>query len=273
MRTEQDGDEPPPNVSDVQVHLRLPDQEAPLCIPFGDADPELLKLAPPWRTSRWFFGYEYHSGAYWSATTSAQVIYETRLQLRRLILADFDQSVTFIAAQPFQLHATVDGTHSRYVPDYYLATTTGSVVLDVAPTERRSTLRSRETYAWIRAALATRQWTLDVVSEPPLTFFHNVHMLAGYRRCPVTLRTALTQLRSLNLIGMTVGEALARIDGERDIVYAALMHLLWTHHVSVDLNARIRDDTILEVAHHCDDDRSSGSATGFARKPKGNTHE
>ena len=36
---------------------------------------------------------------------------------------------------------------------------------------------------------------------------------------------------------------------------------------------RIRDDTILEVAHHCDDDRSSGSATGFARKPKGNTHE
>ena len=175
--------------------------------------------------------------------------------------------MTFIAAQPFQLHATVDGTHRRYVPDYYLATTTGSVVLDVAPTERRSTLRSRETYAWIRAALATRQWTLDVVSEPPLTFFHNVHMLAGYRRCPVTLRTALTQLRSLN------GEALARIDGERDIVYAALMHLLWTHHVSVDLNARIRDDTILEVAHHCDDDRSSGSATGFARKPKGNTHE
>lgn len=273
MRTLGDGDGPAPDVSDVRIHLRVKGQETPLAIPIGDIEPEAVNGAPPWRSSRWFFGHEYHSGAYYSATTSTQVIYETRLQLRRLILADFDPSVTFVVAQPFQLHAMVDGAHRRYVPDYFLTTTNGPVVLDVAPSDRRSTPRSRDTYSWVRKALSTRQWTLDVVSEPPPTFFHNVHMLAGYRRCPVTLRTALQQLRSLNLIGMTVGEALARVTGERSTAYAALMHLLWTHDVSVDLNARIRDDTTLGAANRCDDDRPSESATNLRRNPKGNTHE
>ncbi|WP_082901996.1 TnsA-like heteromeric transposase endonuclease subunit [Mycobacterium adipatum] len=262
MRTLKNDDGSPPNVSDVRVHLRIKDQEAPLCIPISEAEPELLADSGlPWRTSRWLFGYEYHSGAYYSATTSTQVIYESRLQLRCLILADFDPSVTFIVAQPFQLHATVDGARRHYVPDYFLTTTSGPVVLDVAPSERRSSPRSRDTYAWMRIALATRQWTLDVISEPPPAFFHNVHMLAGCRRCPVTLHTALTQLRSLNLIGMTIGEAIACVDGERDIAYAALMQLLWTHYVSVDLNARIHDDTFLVASDCCDVDLPSGSAT------------
>lgn len=248
MRTRQDGHGSMPNVSDVQVHLRLEGRDAPVIVPICDAAPGLVKLAQPWRTYRWFFGHKYHSGGYWTATTSAHVTYETRLQLRRLILADFDPSVTHIVAQPFQIHATVDGAPRRYVPDYYLETTRGPIVLHIASTERRATPRSLDTYAWMREALEKWEWTFDIVGEPPPRCFHNVHMLAGYRRCPVTLHPALTQLQSLDLAGMTIGEAIASIADERDIARAALMHLIWTHHVSIDLNARIRDDTRLSAA-------------------------
>jgi hypothetical protein len=36
------------------------------------------------------------SGVYWSATTGGHVIYESRLELARLLLADFDSVVTAI---------------------------------------------------------------------------------------------------------------------------------------------------------------------------------
>ena len=37
------------------------------------------------------------------------MIYERRLELARLLLADFDRNVTAIAAQPFLLQARVGG--------------------------------------------------------------------------------------------------------------------------------------------------------------------
>lgn len=44
-------------------------------------------------------------GSYWSATEGRHVIYESRLELARLLFADFDRSVHRICAQPFLLVA------------------------------------------------------------------------------------------------------------------------------------------------------------------------
>jgi hypothetical protein len=55
----------------------------------------------PWRTARSTRGQVHYPGFYWSATTGAHVSYESRLELARLLLADFDPDVTAIAAQPF----------------------------------------------------------------------------------------------------------------------------------------------------------------------------
>jgi hypothetical protein len=49
-------------------------------------------------------------GSYWSATKGRHVIYESRLELARLLFADFDRSVHRIRAQPFLL---VTGSHVR----------------------------------------------------------------------------------------------------------------------------------------------------------------
>jgi len=45
---------------------------------------------------------------------SAHVIYESRLELARLLMADFDHSVNHIVAQPFMLCAPLCGTIRRH---------------------------------------------------------------------------------------------------------------------------------------------------------------
>ena len=70
---------------------------------------------------------------YWSATMRDYVVYEARLELARLIFADFDRSVHRILAQPFLLKAKVGGKIRKHVPDYFLATDHGPVVIDVKP--------------------------------------------------------------------------------------------------------------------------------------------
>jgi hypothetical protein len=49
--------------------------------------------AEPWRTARVARGQTHYPGYFWSVTTGAHVIYESRLELARLLLADFDSDV------------------------------------------------------------------------------------------------------------------------------------------------------------------------------------
>jgi hypothetical protein len=76
----------------------------------------------PWRTFRWYRGQRHYSGLYWSATMRDHVIYESRLELSRLIFADFDRAVHRILAQPFLLKARVARGIRKHVPDYFLVT-------------------------------------------------------------------------------------------------------------------------------------------------------
>lgn len=55
----------------------------------------------PWRDFRWRHGQSHYSGLYWSSTTGGHVAYESRLELARLLLADFDPQVGWILSQPF----------------------------------------------------------------------------------------------------------------------------------------------------------------------------
>ncbi|WP_199754165.1 hypothetical protein [Amycolatopsis sp. WAC 01375] len=66
---------------------------------------EALRSAVPWRTFRWYKGQKHCSGTFWSATERDLVIYESRLELARLLFADFDTSVGHIVAHPFLLRA------------------------------------------------------------------------------------------------------------------------------------------------------------------------
>lgn len=74
-----------------------------------DANAGELLAAAPWRTFRWFTEQRHYSGTYWCATDQGHVIYESRLELARLLFADFDRRVKHIVAQPFLLRTKVGG--------------------------------------------------------------------------------------------------------------------------------------------------------------------
>jgi hypothetical protein len=69
--------------------------------------------------------------------SGGHVIYESRLELARLLLADFDPGVTAIAAQPFLLRAQAGGRLRRHEPDFLLVRADHTVqVVNVKPAAR-----------------------------------------------------------------------------------------------------------------------------------------
>jgi hypothetical protein len=51
----------------------------------------------PVREFRWYKGRRHDSGWYWSATTRRMVVDESRLELARIMVANFDPAVVSIA--------------------------------------------------------------------------------------------------------------------------------------------------------------------------------
>jgi hypothetical protein len=68
------------------------------CFPLDRVPAQDLATACAWRAFRSYRGQPFYSGMYWSATMGAHVIYESRLELARLMLADFDRAAVTIVA-------------------------------------------------------------------------------------------------------------------------------------------------------------------------------
>ncbi|MGY3676662.1 TnsA-like heteromeric transposase endonuclease subunit [Streptomyces sp. TE33382] len=149
---------------------------------FREAHLGQLLDAGPWRTFRWHLGQQHYSGTYWSATEHGHVIYESRLELARLLYADFDADVLRIIAQPFLMTARVDGAVRRHIPDFLLLTGSGPVVVDVKPARRLSHPDVAFTFRWSREVIESRGWGYQVWSEPSAVELENLRFLAGYRR-------------------------------------------------------------------------------------------
>jgi len=118
------------------VSLRMADGSE-VCRLLRDVRARQVVAAVPWRAARSARGQAHYPGFYWSATTGSHVVYESRLELARLLAADFDPAVTAIAAQPFLLRAHAGGRVRRHVPDFFLVRADGSALLvNVKPAAR-----------------------------------------------------------------------------------------------------------------------------------------
>ena len=119
------------------------------------------------RTFRWYFGQRHYSGTYWSTTERDHVIYESRLELANLILADFDATVHHIVAQPFRLSADVDGQKRSHILDYlwdhYRRTDRGG-----RRTSQEIMTNSRivRLCAWTKDIVESLGWSYSVLNEP-----------------------------------------------------------------------------------------------------------
>ncbi|MEU3518888.1 TnsA-like heteromeric transposase endonuclease subunit [Streptomyces sp. NPDC006654] len=207
---------------------------------------DLMRSAAPWRTFRWYRGQRHYSGTYWSATTQSHVLYESRLELARLLFADFDSSVHGIVAQPFLLKAVVDGRPRRHVPDYFLITERGPVVVDVKPRRRLSAPEVASTLEWTRQALAESGCHYEVWSDPSAIELENIRFLAGFRRERLFAPELLDELRGVDLDGVAIGHAAGRLSQRPEPhVRAAVHHLLWRHELAVDLTEPLRPSSML----------------------------
>ncbi|MDX2757256.1 TnsA-like heteromeric transposase endonuclease subunit [Streptomyces europaeiscabiei] len=257
---------------DVEVCVRLAEDEVSEGLAWESTPLEMLYAAEPWRTFRWYMGQKHYSGSYWSSTKSDHVIYESRLELARLLYADFDRDVTAIVAQPFLLRTDVDGALRRHIPDYLMATTTGPLVVDVKPRHRVARPEHAFTFAWTREAVESRGWRYEVWSEPPDAELANVRFLAGYRRdwlfepdLPEDIRdeavdeepsperlcdpAILDEVRERVVDGDTLGEAFACLpDRPAPLVRSAILHLLWKQQWRTDLSAPLSARSVLRTA-------------------------
>src|SRR6266705_1058774 len=117
----------------------------------------------PWRRFRSRRGQAHLSGEYFAATTGGHVMYESRLGLARLLLADFDRDVAGIYAQPCRLAAWVCGRQRRHVPDFLLASSEGVVtVVNVKPADRVLDPVVAQALAWPGDLVRQRGWRYEV---------------------------------------------------------------------------------------------------------------
>ena len=206
----------------------------------------------PVREFRWYKGRQHYSGWYWSATMNGQVVYESRLELARIMLADFDPAVTGLAAQPFLLAGPDGGRDRRHVPDLLLAGGDGAVtVVDVKAASRlRGPAGPGAVLVDARRSAASRGWGFEAWSGADRRLLDNVRFLAGYRRGLVIdaglLPAVLMPRGDRPPIG-SVERALA--GGTRSaLVRPAVLHLLWTGRLRADLRRPLCADTPVRLA-------------------------
>jgi hypothetical protein len=172
----------------VSVRFRCSGNLAEVVKPWCTVEANVLATASPWRTFRWYKGQRHYSGSFWAATETDLVIYESRLELARLLFA-------------ISMHRCGISWPSRSCcepksTETYAATsrtTCFSLTLDRSWwTSSRAIAFARPenafTFAWTKRAVESRGWRYEVWSEPHPAELENVRFLAGFRTRRVTVR-------------------------------------------------------------------------------------
>ena len=222
--------------TDAVVEIRDRDTLSEVALEWASVTTNFLIQAAPWRTFRWRDGQRHYSGTYWSATNRDHVIYESRLELARLLFADFDTTVSHVVAQPFFLRARVNRRIRRHIPDFLLFTDGLPRVVDVKPAARLSVERVRFTLDWTRELVEELGWNYEAWSEPPDLELRNLRFLAGFRNAerfdPELLKAILHQSTSDTTLGQVLGRDLGEPPAR---VRSAVLHLVWRRDLSVDI--------------------------------------
>jgi hypothetical protein len=203
----------------------------------------------PVRDFRWYKGRRFYSGWYWSATAGGLVAYESRLELARIMLADFDPAVVGMAAQPFQLSGRDGSTLRRHVPDLLLRHADGGVVVvDVKPAHRVDDAAIRAVFEWTARVVGLRGWRFEVWSGAEAILLANVTFLAGYRRRHVVDEALVPAVMDRAGSRCTIADLERAVDRDPVAVRPVVLHLLWSGRLRTDLSMPIGAASIVTVA-------------------------
>lgn len=204
----------------------------------------------PVREFRWYKGRRHYSGWYWSATVGRLVVYESRLELARIMLADQDREVASIAAQPFQLTGPdQEGRRRRHVPDLLLVGRDGGVtVVDVKPASKLADKAVAEVFAWTDELVACRGWGFEVWSGADRHVLDNVRFLAGYRRASTISTELIATVLEVAADQCSIRSVERVLSGQYPslVVRPVVLHLLWSGLLWADLTCPLSADTLLK---------------------------
>lgn len=155
----------------------------PVATTLAAADPYRMILGLPVRKVRSHPHQRHYSGMFWSATNRGHVLYESRLELDRLWLADYAPEVVRIAAQPMWLCGPDGKTMRRHAPDLLLQRTDGGfTVVDVKPAEFARRDAVAQVFAWTERLCSSRGWSYEVWTGANPVVLANLRILGGARR-------------------------------------------------------------------------------------------
>jgi hypothetical protein len=233
----------------IEVEYKRADGEV-VKTAWSDLDTDAVIEGRPWRTFPWYLGQRNYSGLYWCATERAMVGYESRLELSRLMMADFDLSVKHIVSQPFRIWGRISGERLLRVPDYLAITDEGPVVIDVTRTERLADPKFRRMLHRTRHVVEARGWRYEIANEPPKVEFLNIRFLAGYRREWLFTDEVLDDIRQSAHSAplLSINDIVSHTKRSRSIALAGLLHLLWRQEFTIDITRRLSPTTTVQVA-------------------------
>lgn len=178
------------------------------------------------------------------------MVYESRLELARILLADHDLEIVAIAAQPFWLEWFDGSRMRRHVPDLLLGRADGSVaVVDVKAAPRLEDPKVARQFAWTERLVRARGWDFEVWSEVDRVLLENVRFLAGYRRDSLID----SDLAEAVLGAVAEPVAIAQLEralgdtGEPAAVRPVILHLLWSSRLLADLSRPLGGTTVVRV--------------------------
>jgi hypothetical protein len=230
----------------ARVRLRSAD-DSEREVPFGAVRAGDLRAAIPWRTFRSHRNQRHYSGWYWSSTVADHVVYESRLELARLLLADADPDVVGIVAQPFLLIEGVEAKPRRHVPDFFLEHRSGAcTVVNVKPARRLNDAKVAATLAWAGEVVEAKGWAAEVWTGCDPLVLANIRFLAGYRRSWLFDRAQVEAAGAAIVDGDTFGGLERRLRAAGVVEpRPVVLHLLWTGRARVDLASPLESDTAI----------------------------
>jgi hypothetical protein len=177
------------------------------------------------------------------------VVYESRLELARLLLADFDPRVVSIAAQPFHVTGRFEGRIRQHVPDFLLVDRDGLVtVVNVKPAELVSDPTVAAALGWAGKVFAERGWRHEIWSGVPAAVLSNVRFLAAYRYRDRVAADVLVRVEAAVGEAVSLGELEAAWPHQSGEVRSAALHLVWRGTLRADLLTPLSGSTVLERA-------------------------
>jgi hypothetical protein len=230
----------------------IADGGEPVTVDFDRVDAGRVVRGRPVRIPVSRAGQRNYSGLYWSSTTQEHLVYESLLELDRLLLADFCPTVEWIAAQPFWMRGCDGSKFRRHVPDILLQHRNGTfTVVDVKPERMLKEPKVIDALRWTDRVCRGRGWRYEVWSGTNPTELRNVRFLSLAKRSRFVDRAASERVSTVATDGMTIDQILRASQEEtavsRSAAMTALLEQLWLSRWATNLRIPLSGESLITV--------------------------